>query len=260
MSGASSKLVIRVLLNGVPIAGVAVEEIPVEKRVSFKLDLPHSVLSFQDSLGVSYNHSLNFESGWIHLSVRVHPNLACQSDCLVSESKMISDGDLNNGRSRGIRFQPIYLPGSKGNASELHGRGLFFRGLHFAGAVTPGNVSLACICDACRRSFRLQSFHAGLGNCGYFYSDSGVQTLVVDNHIEGCPPAMGKPNIQTLETLEARLPKSTKDGTAFRYFNSLRCPHCKAAFIDFQKFPKERETEYYGNCFYDEKPEHFAGP
>jgi len=253
-----SKSLVEVLLNGKQITVVSDETLPVEKLISFQLLNQNSTLSFRDSASFSYDHSLNFESGWIQLSVRVHPNLACQADCLVSESGKASDADFKNGVARGIRFQPFYLPGCKGNAAELFGRGLFFRGLHFSGTITPGNVSLSCICDSCQKSFRLQSFHAGFGNCGYFYSDSGVHTLIVDGRVEGCPPAMGKPNLETPAILEARLPKSSKDGTAFRYFNPLRCRHCGAAFIDFLKFPNERETEYYGNYLYGEKPEHFS--
>jgi len=253
-----SKLVVEVLLNEKQIIVISDEKLPVEKRISFQLPNQNSILSFRDSARFSYDHSLNFESGWIHLSVRIYPNLACQADCLVSENEKVGETDLLKGLAKGIRFQPFYLPGCKANAAELVGRGLFFRGLHFSGTITPGNVSLSCLCDSCRKSFRLQSFHSGFGNCSYFYSDSGINTLIVSEFVEGCPPAIGKPNLETLAILEARLPKSSKDGTAFRYYNSLRCPHCRAPFIDFQKFPKEREVEYYGNYFYNEKPEHFS--
>jgi|ERR1017187_1046223 hypothetical protein len=250
-----SKKLIEIFLDGKQIAVVTDEKLPVEKKFSFQLINHKSVLTFRDFAGVGYGHLLNFENGWIHLSVHVHPNLACQADCLVSENEKVDAADFQKGAANGIRFQPFYLPGSKANAVDLVGRGLFYRGLHFSGTITQGNVSLSCICDACRRSFRLQSFHAGFGNCGYFYSDSGVHTLIVASTVEGCPPARGKPNSEALARLESRLPKSSKDGTAFRYFNSLRCPYCKAAYIDFQKFPSEREIEYYGNYFYGDKPD-----
>ena len=249
------KHLIEILLDGEKIAVVTDEKVPVEKQISFQLTKQNQVLAFRDSAGVAYEHLLGFEKGWLHLSVRVHPNLACQTDCLVSENEKVGELDFQKGLINGIRFQPFYLPGCKANATELVGRGLFYRGLHFSGTITPGNVSLSCICDACRRSFRLQSFHAGFGNCGYFYSDSGIHTLIVAGNVEGCPPAMGKPDPETLARLESRLPQCQKDRTAFRYFNSLRCPHCKAAYINFQKFPSERETEYYGNYFYGETPD-----
>jgi hypothetical protein len=252
-----SKKILIVSLDDVEIASVSADELPVEKTPAAKLSHQNAVLKFTDSAGSAYSHALAFEEGWLHLSVRVHPNLACQADCLISDSEHTSEADFQSGKTKGIRFQPFYLSGCAGNPAELNGRGLFFRGLHFSGTITPGNVSLSCICDACHRSFRLQSFHAGFGNCGYFYSDSGVHTLIVDGNVNGCPPAMGKPEADALATLEARLPKSSKDGTSFRYTNSLRCPHCGAAYIDFQKFPKDRETEYYGNYLYGEKPDHF---
>ena len=250
-----AKHLVEILLNGKQVAVVSDEKLPVEKRISFQLTNQSSILLFRDTAGLSHDHLLNFEKGWIHVSIRVHPNLACQADCLVSESEKISETDFKTGAANGIRFQPFFLPGCKANAAELVGRGLFYRGLHFSGTITPGNVSLSCICDLCRKSFRLQSFHAGFGNCGYFYSDSGLHTLIVDGRVEGCPPAMGAVNSEALARLEARLPKSTKDETTFRYLNSMRCPHCKAAYIDFQKFPKEREVEYYGNYFFGEKPD-----
>jgi hypothetical protein len=249
------KHLVEILLDGKQIAVVTDEKLPVEKQISFQLSKQNPILAFCDSAGVACEHLLGFEKGWVHLSVRVHLNLACQADCLVSENEKVGETDFQKGLAKGIRFQPFYLPGCKANAAELVGRGLFYRGLHFSGTITQGNVSLSCICDVCRRSFRLQSFHAGFGNCGYFYSDSGIHTLIVADNVEGCPPAMGNPNLEALARLESRLPKSSKDGTAFHYFNSLRCPHCKAAYIDFQKFPKEREIEYYGNYFYGEKPD-----
>jgi hypothetical protein len=259
MFSGKSKQLVELLLNGKQIAFVSDEQLPAEKKISFRLPNETSVLSFRDAAGLTYDHRLSFEKGWIHISVRVHPNLACQADCLVSESEKVGETDFQKGLASGIRFQPFFLPGCKANAAELVGRGLFYRGFHFSGTITPGNVSLSCICDSCRKNFRLQSFHAGFGICGYFYSDSGLFTLIVDGNVEGCPPAMGDVDSEALARLETRLPKSTRDGTAFRYFNSLRCPHCKAAYIDFQKFPKEREIEYYGNYFYSEEPDRFKG-
>ena len=251
------KTILIISLDDAELANVSPGELPLEKRPVVKLSHRGAVLKFTDASGPVYSHTLAFEEGWLHLSVRVHPNLACQADCLISDSENTSEADFQRGKSSGIRFQPFYLAGCAGNPAELNGRGLFFRGMHFSGTITPGNVSLSCICDSCRRCFRLQSFHAGFGNCGYFYSDSGVHTLIVDGDVKGCPPAMGKPDVEAVACLEKRLPKSSKDGTAFRYANSLRCPHCGAAYIDFQKFPKDRETEYYGNYLYGEKPDRF---
>jgi hypothetical protein len=88
------------------------------------------------------------------------------------------------------------------------------------------------------------------------YSDSGKYTLIIPEHVDGCPPARGKADLDKVKMLEGRLSLAT-DGTRFRYTNSFRCPHCGAAYIDFEKFPEDRECEYYGNHFYGEKPMHY---
>ena len=55
----------------------------------------------------------------------------------------------------GVRFQPFMLPEFTVDTSDLAGKGLFDRGLHFPGSITPGNVSVLCLCDSCKKSFRL---------------------------------------------------------------------------------------------------------
>ncbi len=142
----------------------------------------------------------------------------------------------------------------------MRGRGLFFRGLHFPGTISPGNLSLSCICDDCGKSFRLQSFHVGFGHCGYFYSESGLDTLIVDGAVPGCPPALGPVDAAAVAALEARLPLAPKDGSRFQYLNPLRCPHCRAPYIDFILHPAERATEYYGNYFFGDTLTRFHGP
>jgi len=226
-------------------------ELPCEKTPTFPLKKAGQVLRFVDSAGAENSFSLDHESGYIHLSVRVHENLACQSDCLVSETKKIAPDAFQKNEARGIRFQPFFLEGSHVANDEFKGKGLFHRGLHFSGTITPGNVSLSCICDECKKSFRLQSFHAGFSDLGYFYSESGKETLVVSSYVKGSPPALGKANIEEVQELEAKLPKA-KDGTSFSYLNGLRCPHCGSHYIDFKTYPEQREQEYYGNVFYGE--------
>lgn len=252
------KPVLKAFVGETELCQILSTELPVEKTPSIQANGNQSFI-LEDSKGKRYQYDLNFEDGsWVHFSIRVMQNLACQCDCLVNDSPEFSGSDLRTGKARGIRFSPIYLPGCKGNPADLHGKSLFYRGLHYSGRVTPGHVSLSCLCDQCERSFRLQSFHAGFGNCGYFYSDSGKDTLIVDNSVPGCPPAVGKPDIEALAKLEASLPLANKDQTHFRYLNPLRCPHCGAAYIDFEKFPGQRENEYYGNYFYGEKPQWFG--
>ncbi len=255
---AMSNVVLRALVDDAELCRITLPELPAEKMPVRQI-ARGSTFTLEDSLGHRYRHALAHEEGWFHFSIRVHERLSAQADCVVTESPDEPPPTaFQSGKARGIRFSPIYLPGNKDDPSALHGRSLFFRGLHFPGAASRGNLSLSCICDACERSFRLQSFHAGFANCGYFYSDSGLETLIVDGNLPGCPPARGKPDLPALAALEATLPLA-KDGTRFRYVNSLRCPRCRAPYIDFEKFPEQRENEYYGNYFYGEEPMRFTG-
>lgn len=252
----TNNVVLRVLLNDAELCRITSNELPVEKTLSNQVSR-ETAFVLEDSRGKRFVHDLAHEESWIHFSIRVHQHLACQADCLVSDSQQVSNEDFRVGKARGIRFSPIYLPGCKADATDLKGRGLFYRGLHFSGTITPSNVSLSCICDSCERSFRLQSFHAGFSQCGYFYSDSGMNTLIVDDSVPGCPPASGKPDLRALTELEARLPLAARDRTRFRYNNPLRCPHCRTPYIDFERHPTQREHEYYGNYFYGDKPQRF---
>lgn len=241
-----------VLLNGNEICQVSTAEIPCEKRISAFIPDTQGELIFQDHTGKRFVHSLIYEKGWIHFSIRVHPNLACQTDCVVSEKEKFDETDFAKGKLDGIRFQPFFISGAEVDNAEMQGKGLFKRGLHFSGMATPDNVSLSCVCDKCEKSFRIKSFHAGFSNLSYFYSESGAQTLVVSSYLDGAPPAMGKPDFEKLAILEKQLPLA-KDGTNFRYKNSFRCPHCGSAYIDFERFPEQREIEYYGNYYYGDE-------
>jgi hypothetical protein len=244
--------IITVLLNGNKVCQISRAEIPCEKKISAPIPGIQGELVFQDHAEKRHVHFLTYEKGWFHLSVRVHQNLACQIDCLVSEKEKYDEKDFAQGKIDGIRFQPFFISGAKVDNAGFQGKGLFERGLHFSGTITPGNVSLSCICDKCEKNFRIKSFHAGFSNLGYFYSESGSQTLVVSSYIDSAPPAMGKPDFEKLAKLEAQLPLA-KDGTSFKYKNSFRCPHCGSAYIDFERFPKQRESEYYGNYFYGDE-------
>ena len=247
----NSAPLITVLLNDKDICEISKPEIPCEKRISAQIPT-QGELAFQDHAGKRFVHSLTYEKGWIHLSVRVHQNLACQIDCVVSEHEMFDESDFAKGKLDGIRFQPFFISGANVDNAQMVGKGLFERGLHFSGMITPGNVSLSCLCDKCEKSFRIKSFHAGFSNLGYFYSNSGSQTLVVSSYLDGAPPALGKPDFEKLAILEAKLPLA-KDGTSFKYKNPFRCPYCGSVYIDFERFPNQREIEYYGNYFYGDE-------
>jgi hypothetical protein len=212
------------------------------------------VLELTDSRGNTRRYDLSSAvaegMGIAEFVFVVNPTFALEADCRLGERKLPTDDDLLKGRGRGIRLQPFYLPECAGDPAELTGRGLFFRGLHFSGEITPSFVSLLCICDVCARSFRLQSFHTGFGNQAYFYCSEAPHTLVISSSEEGAPPALGEPDVEALGRLEAKLPRCACGGR-FAYWNPLRCPHCLAPYIDFPKHREDRYSEYYGNRLYD---------
>jgi hypothetical protein len=233
--------------DGKDLCRIAHGDIPCELTPSVYVDGSGSV-EFVDSEGVVHTHGLGNASGWAHFSVRVHQNLACQADCVISQSERFEADAFGKGEAIGIRFQPFFLSGAAVQNSEMFGKGLFARGLHFSGRVTPGNVLLSCECDSCRKSFLIHSYHAGFSDSGYFYSDSGKYTITVSNREPGSPAALSDPDPTDLADLEARLPLAP-DGSSYRYLNPFRCPHCSAPYIDFADDPALRRAEYYGNYF-----------
>ncbi|MGV3757871.1 MAG: hypothetical protein ACO1QS_21015 [Verrucomicrobiota bacterium] len=242
-----------VSIDGKEVCSIATSELPVEKNVAVEIKEAGKEIVFQDGEGKrAIRHLLN-ETGWFGFSIRVHENKACQVDCVFGPDDKISPERFSRGEISGIRFQPFFLGEAGKMEQEVKGHGLFHRGLHFSGMVTPGNVSLSCVCDSCGKSFRLQSFHAGFSQSGYMYSDSGIYTIIIPDDIPGAPPAMGRADSEAVKRLEERLPKAP-DGSSFRYLNPLRCPHCRAAYIDFGKFPQDREQEYYGNTVFGVPP------
>ena len=238
---------LRVLVNGEEVCVIAEDELPCEKLPSRKLEAG-SLIEFIDQGGDSHKHDLGDFAGWFHFSVRVHPNKACQADCAITEGEEYDQNAFSAGQAKGIRFQPFFITGAQTSNSEFIGKGLFERGLHFNGNVTNGVISLSCECEYCRKSFIINSFHAGFSHLGYFYSDSGAYTLTVSDRISGSPAALSTPNKNELKALESQLPLAP-DGTKFKYTNPFRCPHCKEPYIDFAANSEQRAAEYYGNYF-----------
>jgi len=246
-------LVVRV--DGVEVAMVDAGDVPCEIERDIAID-GAATIKFEDAAGVVHRHHAPAYRGWLHLNVRVHPNLGCQADAVATTKPEHTAGAAIEDDEIGIRFQPFVLAG--GAPIDLAGRGLFARGLHFSGVVTPGNILLSCECDQCARTFVARSFHAGFAQSGYFYSESGRYTLIVDGAIEGAPVPLSDPEPVALAALEARLP-AAPDGTRFAWRNAFRCPHCSAPYVDFIAHPEQRAGEYYGLYLPDTPPIRFAG-
>ena len=191
---------------------------------------------------------------YFHSSVRVLKNSAVMIDGIISKEK----GSYSTEKDyEGIRLQPFMLTDRESENEKIKGKGLFQRGLHFSGSITPTNVRVICICDNCLKSFSLQHFHAGFSEAQYFYSSDSKQTLVVNYYeIKELPTQLQKDiNATTLATIEQQLPKPTIGSGTYKYYNSFRCPYCGTAFIDFEKNKDIRPAEYYGNYLVNNKPQ-----
>lgn len=247
--GKKAPAVLHVQVNGVELCTFYVDDLPAEKNPSVRLDTDSSV-SFIDASGVAHTHSLGQDRGWAHFSIRLHANRGCQADCVISDSPAFDPDALSQGKAIGIRFQPFFLSEAAVSNTTFSGKGLFSRGMHFSGSVTPGSVMLSCECDHCHCSFLIRSYHAGFSESGYFYSASGKYTITVSHRVPGSPAPLSTPQPEALAELERLLPDAP-DGSRYGYLNPFRCPHCGDPYINFADNPGMRENEYYGNYFAD---------
>lgn len=246
-------LIVRV--NGREVATIDAGDVPCEVTPAVELDAA-ATIEFEDAAGTVHRHHVPADRGWLQFSVRVHPTLGCQAEAVVTAKPDHPSGAALGEDEIGIRFQPFFLAGAPAPAA-LAGRGLFARGLHFAGLITPGYILLSCECDRCARTFIARSFHAGFAQVAYFYSESGRYTLTVHAGVEGAPAPLSEPDPAALAACEARLPDAP-DGTRFAWLNPFRCPHCSAPFVDFATFPDQRAGEYYGLYWPDTPPIRFV--
>jgi hypothetical protein len=198
------------------------------------------------------------EASFGALSIRISRAGAFQADCLLGRDSVPTPSDFFEGRTLGLRLQPILLPGASMVQAPAEGQGMFARGLHYPGILTRSNVSLLCICDNCRDSFRLQPFHSGFGQSEYFYCETGTHTLMLDSTILTSLTERSAGGLLNRPCdLERHLPPCNVCGSAFRYLNPLRCPRCHAPYIDFGRYPQIRPQEYYGNFFYGTRLQSF---
>jgi hypothetical protein len=253
--------VLRVQLADQQLCSFAVSELPAEKEPVAALRSGQDTLDFVDSAdqATSFDLSTVFEEDgrYLHMSVRVSPGFGVQADAIITETDVEDSAEAFKNGAKAIRFQPFFLRESNHDPADLIGKGLFARGLHFSGVITPANVSSLCLCDFCRKTFRLDSFHAGFSDSTYLYCSGGPHTLVASSYLEDAPPVLGEADMESVARFERRLPPCSECGGSFRYLNPLLCPHCRAPFIDFARYPQEREKEYYGNTIYGERTQVF---
>ncbi len=196
---------------------------------------------------------------FLHCSVRILTNSAVMVDGVISKSRLSIPGRTDK-EYEALRFQPFFLSNADEKNIQLFGKGLFERGLHFAGSVTPKDVRCICVCDYCKQSFTIQHFHAGFSEVQYFYSSNSREILIVPyDAIKNIPQQLQEIiDLSLLNEVESKLPK-TIDGS-FRYYNSFKCPHCLSPFIDFEANKKLRPKEYYGNILVNHAPRYWTEP
>lgn len=213
------------------------------------LDSPKPVISvFEDKNlvrvfrvePVSENPDLTGQ--FLHYSISIQDNDAVMIDGIISKQKdHYSNWELEGYEA--IRLQPFFLEPSQLKNASLMGKGLFERGLHYSGIITPTNVRNICICDYCRESFTIQHIHAGFSEVQYFYSSENNQTLLVRyGEIENLPC-----QLESIVRKESLIEVEKKLPGEFKYYNALPCSHCKKPFIDFENNKGIRAMEYYAN-------------
>lgn len=198
---------------------------------------------------------------FLHSSIRILANSAVMIDGIISRSAT-TFLNWNEDGYEAVRLQPFFLSNKNVENTKLKGAGLFQRGLHFGGTITPSGVRCICICDACNASFTIQHFHAGFSEVQYFYSDDSQETLIVEYNAVKNLPMQLQTNIDPaiLQVVESKLPKRVYGYGEFRYYNPFRCPHCSTTFIDFEKNKELRASEYYGNTLINRMPIRYQNP
>lgn len=237
--GRKPKPLLAVVVDAVEVLAMEEKDGPNEAAVSFSIH-PESVIEFHEESGRTHSHTISGEVGSLRLTVRVYPTYGVQAI-----------GQLG---SKEVRFQPFYIKKKGHKLPDLKGKGLATRGFHDLLTRTPSNVVLSALCDECEKSFQFTSFHASSSGVTYFYSSSGKYTLTVNEQELGEPGV--KPSEEAVQALERKLP-SAPDASKYSYLNPFRCPHCSAPYIDFEKYPEIRVSEFYGNLQAGQKLQSF---
>jgi hypothetical protein len=238
---------------------------PVELETVFKLTVPTPEIKVFENQNLVHTFRIDtlltnkdLTGQFLHCSIRILSNSAVMIDGIISQSDNTFSKWTDNDYEA-IRLQPFFLSDKNDNNIQLKGKGLFERGLHFRGTVTPTGVRNICICDSCNLSFTIQHFHSGFSELQYFYSTDSKETLIVPyGSIENLPTQLPETVDQSiLQSIESKLPKPSGEGT-FKYYNSFKCPHCLAPYIDFEKHNAIRATEYYGNTYINQNPKRWT--
>ena len=233
----------------------------VELETVFKLTIPTPEIKVYENQNLIHTFRIDtlqinpdMRAQFLNSSIRILSNSAVMIDGIISKSdtnfSQWTDNDYE-----AVRFQPFYLSDKNDNNNTLKGKGLFERGLHFSGTITPSGVRNICLCDSCNLSFTIQHFHSGFSELQYVYSTDSTETLVVPyGAIENLPTQLQETiDSKTIGIIESKLPKPSNNIGTFNYYNSFKCPYCLTSYIDFEKHKEIRPKEYYGNTYINQK-------
>lgn len=193
-------------------------------------------------------HNPDLTGHYLHVSIRVTAEGAVMIDGILSKDR-VTHPSWQAAEYEALRLQPFFLRAYEAENRKLQGAGLFERGLHYPGHITPRGVRCVCICDHCQQSFSLHHLHAGFADGQYFYSGDSRQTLFIGRDQLPGLSRLSQPGVSLddLHAVEAQLPCPTVGTGVYAYYNPFRCPHCGAVFIDFAQQSGRRAAEYYGN-------------
>lgn len=129
----------------------------------------------------------------------------------------------------GYRFEGHFLACGGLDAQQqyrlLRGQDLPQKGLKYAGYTTPSNVRLLGICPECGKSFVFHGYSFYMAQNDVAYSDDGLDCCQVSAY----------------EITDKENWTFEKDGKTFRYYNSFCCPHCGEPYLDYKKYPENKQ-------------------
>jgi hypothetical protein len=128
-------------------------ELPLEYSavIRFPSDTPDIVVYENDTPCIQYHvdpllNNPSLAGQFLHTSIRVLDNYGLMIDGIITKTADESaTGTRRYDFDEAIRFQPTFLSPSAHKNSETIGMGLFSRGLHFHGYVTPATVRACCV-------------------------------------------------------------------------------------------------------------------
>lgn len=139
-----------------------------------------------------------------------------------------------------VVFAPQYLGKHRAEKERRyrHGLGAFARGLWDERHPPLDGVRFACACDECAAPLTLRAFDTRAPQLEAAYCDGGQHLCLFRS-----PTPLASAGPLALVQAEAQLPPCDECGGGFRCKNPLRCPRCRAPFVDFAARPAMRGRE-----------------